>query len=112
MNGLKNLISPKHRESKGILSLWRGPGAQPLVSTHYVGVLDGVRVLCVLAVALFHVWQQSWLTPSLPFGLGRLDVVVRSGYIFVDGLILLSGFLLFLPYARQKVEGGVLPSAR
>jgi peptidoglycan/LPS O-acetylase OafA/YrhL len=75
-------------------------------------VLDGVRTLCVLAVALFHVWQQSWLTPTLPFGLGRLDVVVRSGYIFVDGLILLSGFLLFLPYARQKVEGGALPLAK
>jgi peptidoglycan/LPS O-acetylase OafA/YrhL len=107
---------PKHknRDSKGIKSLWRGPGAEPLVSTKHVGVLDGVRALCVFFVAWFHVWQQSWLTPSVTlFGEKiSLDFVVRSGYIFVDGLILLSGFLLFLPYARCKAEGAPMPSMR
>ncbi len=108
------LISVKDGDSQGGVSLERGPGAEPLVSTKHVGVLDGVRALCVFFVAWFHVWQQSWLTPSLPwFGKAvSLDFVVRSGYIFVDGLILLSGFLLFLPYARHKVEGDKLPSMR
>jgi len=108
------LISIKDGDSQGVVSLERRPGAAPLVSTKHVGVLDGVRALCVFFVAWFHVWQQSWLTPGFTlFGKAvSLDVVVRSGYIFVDGLILLSGFLLFLPYARHKVEGEKLPSMR
>ncbi len=111
-------LMPNHpnKDSKGRGSRIPGPGAAPLglVSTKHVGVLDGVRVLCVFLVAWFHVWQQSWLTPTLHwFGHSiSLDFVVRSGYIFVDGLILLSGFLLFLPYARHKVEGEKLPSIR
>lgn len=104
----------KNGDSQGVVSLERGPGAEPLVSTKHVGVLDGVRALCVFFVAWFHVWQQSWLTPYITlFGEKiSLDFVVRSGYIFVDGLILLSGFLLFLPYARCKIEGGPMPSMR
>lgn len=79
-----------------------------------VDVLDGVRVICVFFVAWFHIWQQSWLTPSFTVGSLRisLDFITRSGYIFVDGLILLSGFLLFLPYARYKWEGGKRPGGR
>ncbi len=102
----------RHWRGQGYGALERGPGAEPLA--RHVGVLDGVRVLCVFFVAWFHVWQQSWLTPYVSLFGERisLDFVVRSGYIFVDGLILLSGFLLFLPYARHKAEGGVLPSIR
>ena len=79
-----------------------------------VDVLDGVRVICVFFVAWFHIWQQSWLTPSFTVGSLRisLDFITRSGYIFVDGLILLSGFLLFLPYARHKAMGEARPSVR
>ena len=104
----------KNKDSKGMSFLWRGPGAAPRGSTRHVGVLDGIRALCVFLVAWFHVWQQSWLTPyAALFGEKiSLDFVVRSGYIFVDGLILLSGFLLFLPYARHKAEGEALPSIR
>ena len=108
------LLRIKEKDSKGIVFLWQGLGAEPLANTKHVGVLDGVRALCVFFVAWFHVWQQSWLFPNITwFGEKvSLDFVVRSGYIFVDGLILLSGFLLFLPYARHKVEGGTLPSMR
>ncbi len=107
-----NLVVIKERVSKGIIFLWRRPGAAPLAK--HVGVLDGVRALCVFFVAWFHVWQQSWLSPGFKwFGQTvSLDFVVRSGYIFVDGLILLSGFLLFLPYARHKAEGEKLPAIR
>ncbi len=103
---------PKDRDSQGTLSLERGPGAEPLKK--HVGVLDGVRALCVFFVAWFHVWQQSWLAPNFQiFGKSvSLDFVVRSGYIFVDGLILLSGFLLFLPYARHMLLGEKRPSLK
>jgi len=72
--------------------------------------LDGWRVLLVFIVSWYHIWQQSWLTPSV--GKYSLDYLVRSGYMPVDGTILLSGFLLFLPYARAMRENKPAPSTR
>lgn len=68
----------------------------------HLDVLDGVRVLCILLVGWFHIWQQSWLAPQFEV-LGEfisLDFLLRSGYIWVDGMLLLSGFLLYLPYTQ------------
>ena len=72
--------------------------------------LDGFRVLLVFIVAWFHIWQQSWLTPHI--GRVSLDFLVRSGYMEVDGTILLSGFLLFLPWVYGRREGGWMPGTR
>ena len=75
----------------------------------HLDVLDGVRVLCILLVGWFHIWQQSWLSPQFEV-LGEfvsLDFLLRSGYIWVDGLLLLSGFLLYLPYTQA---GSRLPA--
>ncbi|MBR4080323.1 MAG: acyltransferase family protein [Clostridia bacterium] len=72
--------------------------------------LDGFRVLLVFIVSWYHFWQQSWLTPGV--GSVSLDFLVRSGYMHVDGTILLSGFLLFLPYARSMYLGEALPDVR
>ena len=72
--------------------------------------LDGFRVLLVFIVSWYHIWQQSWLTPRV--GNVSLDFLVRAGYMPVDGTILLSGFLLFLPYARHMLLGERMPSAR
>lgn len=72
--------------------------------------LDGFRVLLVFIVSWYHIWQQSWLTPRV--GSVSLDFLVRAGYMPVDGTILLSGFLLFLPYARHMLLGEPMPSAR
>lgn len=72
--------------------------------------LDGLRVLLVFIVSWYHIWQQSWLTPSV--GSYSLDYLVRAGYMPVDGTILLSGFLLFLPYARSLLMGEPLPDRR
>lgn len=71
-----------------------------------IGVLYGFRALMVLFVVNFHLWQQGWLPQRLKiFDLQiSLDYFTRSSYLFVDGMMLLTGFLLFLPYARQKRE--------
>ncbi len=72
-----------------------------------IDVLDGVRAVMILFVGWFHIWQQSWLTPAVRLG-GRvysLDPLLRSGYIWVDGMILLSGFLLFLTYGQRPMSG-------
>ena len=74
----------------------------------YVDVLDGVRAVLIFLVGWFHIWQQSWLTPYVVID-GRyhsLDPLLRSGYIWVDGMILLSGFLLYLPYTRRPWRKG------
>jgi peptidoglycan/LPS O-acetylase OafA/YrhL len=72
--------------------------------------LDGLRVLMIFIVSWFHIWQQSWLSPAI--GTWSLDYLVRSGYIWVDGTVLLSSFLLFLPYAKAMREKGPVPDTR
>lgn len=70
---------------------------------YHIGVLDGVRAVAIMLVAWYHIWQQSWLMPI--YGSINLDWLVRNGCILVDLVILLSGFCLFLPYARKMVFG-------
>ena len=72
--------------------------------------LDGLRVLMIFIVSWYHIWQQSWLSPAI--GSWSLDYLVRSGYIWVDGTVLLSSFLLFLPYAKAMREKGPVPDTR
>ncbi|MBE5786383.1 MAG: acyltransferase [Clostridiales bacterium] len=84
---------------------------QEAPNSHLVDVLDGFRALCVLLVGWFHIWQQGWLAPSFTlFGQYiSLDFLLRSGYIWVDGLLLISGFLLYLPYTLGKDSPAILP---
>ena len=70
---------------------------------YHIGVLDGIRVIAIFLVAWYHIWQQSWLQPLTEHV--NLDWLVRNGSILVDMMILLSGFCLFLPYARDMVYG-------
>ena len=72
--------------------------------------LDGLRVLMIFIVSWYHIWQQSWLRPAV--GTYSLDYLVRSGYIWVDGTVLLSSFLLFLPYAKAMRERLPVPDTR
>ena len=71
--------------------------------------LDGLRVLMIFIVSWYHIWQQSWLGPYIriaPLGISySLDYLVRSGYVWVDGTVLLSAFLLYLPLARSGQQG-------
>ncbi|MCQ2457168.1 MAG: acyltransferase [Clostridia bacterium] len=79
-------------------------------STDRIPELDGIRVIMIFIVSWYHLWQQSWLTPYI--GSYSLDYLLRSGYIWVDGTVLLSAFLLFLPYARVMLHGGTVPDTR
>ena len=84
--------------------------AQP--SDRYVDTCDGVRAIAVLIIGWFHIWQQSWLWPGFTlFGYEiNLDPLVRSGYMWVDVMILISGFCLYLPWARIYAHGGDKPN--
>ena len=76
----------------------------------HIDALDGIRVLIILIVGWFHIWQQSWYSPSFTIGKEyiSLDFLLRSGYMWVDAMLLLSGFLLYLPYTQA---GSELPKA-
>ena len=79
-----------------------------------IGVLYGFRALMILFVMNYHLWQQSWIPQAVRVGRRyiSLDFWTRSSYLFVDGMILMSGFLLYLPWARAKLEGAQEPSVR
>lgn len=75
----------------------------PDYAIHHIKVLDGVRALAILFVVWFHLWQQSWV--PLQIGTYNMDWISRTGYLMVDMMILLSGFCLFLPHAREVFYG-------
>ena len=92
------------------IALWM-EDARSHPSDRYVDTCDGLRAIAVLIIGWFHIWQQSWLFPELTV-LGRsisFDPLVRSGYIHVDIMILISGFCLYLPWARLRLDGGQTP---
>ena len=76
----------------------------------WIPELDGLRALMIFMVSWYHIWQQSWLTPAV--GSWSLDYLLRSGYVWVDGTVLLSAFLLYRPYARARMGGTALPDPR
>lgn len=67
---------------------------------------DLMRVVAAGSVGWFHIWQQSWV------GAGEWTFWARSGAAWVDGMILLSAFCLFLPYANAMAQGRPCPTVR
>ncbi len=59
---------------------------------------DFMRAVAAFSIAWYHIWQQSWV------GGGKLDFWNRTGALWVDILIMLSAFCLFLPYANAKAD--------
>ena len=85
-----------------------------VINTKYIDVLDGVRAFAIIMVLIFHFWQQTWITPVIrvPFlkfiGLDNFNTyyLLYSGFEYVDLMIFLSAFCLFLPHAREMISGG------
>lgn len=66
---------------------------------NHPAAVDFFRVLATFCVGWFHIWQQSWV------GGGPLDHWPRSGAVWVDVLVMLSAFCLFLPTANALADG-------
>ena len=79
----------------------------PSRDRNYLAAADLLRVFAVGLVAWFHIWQQSWLDPGFRLAGAYIDLqrIVRRGYMAVDLMLLLSGFLLYLPAARRARRG-------
>ena len=78
-----------------------GPGP---AQGDYADAGDFLRVACVGLIGWYHIWQQSWLNPNLEIfgGTVRLYPIVACGYMFVDLMLLLSGFLLMLGWLSGR----------
>lgn len=74
------------------------------VRAEYADAGDILRVACVFFVGWYHIWQQSWLNPNLIVNghTLRLYPLVACGYMFVDLMLMLSGFLLMLGYLSGR----------
>lgn len=77
----------------------------------HLGVIDGLRAIAVLMIVWFHFWQQSWLSSDFTIFNHHiyLDLIPRTGFLGVELLLFISGFGLFLPYARQMVHQTQVP---
>ncbi len=77
-----------------------------------IPALDGVRAIATLAVVSFHingfVHNKFWSMQDNPLA----SAVVTFGGSGVTLFFVLSGFLLFLPYARALLTGDRWPSLR
>lgn len=100
------------RAMAGVAAAWpTSPQPPANAAAHELPALDGLRALAILMVLWHHmyrwgpddwgIWKQPILRASADFG-----------FIGVLLFFVLSGFLLFLPYARALVGGGRWPSAR
>src|SRR5579885_378916 len=79
-----------------------------------IAVLDGVRAVACFTVIAYHI---NLITSNLhnwqPLALGIfIPGIMRTGYAGVTLFFVLSGFLLFLPYAKAILFEGQWPSMR
>ncbi len=74
--------------------------------------LDGLRAVAALLVVLYHACVFSISRVSVSIGSLNLFPIWNYGRTGVQLFFVLSGFLLFLPYARAMLRGQQLPSAR
>lgn len=66
-----------------------------------IAVLDGVRAIACLSVISYHINRFTLLSHLWSFSLGPLTAsVAMSGWSGVTLFFVLSGFLLFMPYAK------------
>lgn len=75
------------------------PPAAGAVRRHIPG-LDGIRAIAAGLVLVYHFWAVNKVTFPEP-----VQLVVTTGWVGVDIFFVISGFILFLPWARGAFTG-------
>ena len=82
-----------------------GPAAVPVVGgvaiPSHVGGIDGLRGLAAFSIAIFHIFTGAGMPEFRPWGHVNLLRPMHDGWAAVNFFLVLSGFCLFWPYARQ-----------
>src|SRR5258708_228964 len=88
-----------------VIGQWIRAGLEDFRKKNTIPVLDGVRAFACLIVIWFHVYRiprdlHVWSTQ--PFSNRLLNSFLFFGKYGVTLFFVLSGFLLFLPFARRR----------
>jgi len=74
--------------------------------------VDGVRALAALSVLVWHVWAHSTLTNKYGVSVSPFTKIFANMQAGVAVFFVVSGFLLFRPFARALLHDEALPSLR
>lgn len=72
--------------------------------------IEGLRALSALGVLTWHVWSHPTLSPVYGVAVGPLTRPLDTARVGVAMFFVLSGFLLYRPFAAAIVRGTPLPS--
>lgn len=78
------------------------------MQTHRLDALDGLRGIAIGLVVWYHLWQVSWLDPTVA-GVSFVFIPI-SGFLGVELFFFLSAFCLSYPYVRAHFAGEPPPS--
>lgn len=79
---------------------------RPTRSLAYRPELDGIRLIAILAVVVFHIGSTLVFVPGTGIG----PQIVHAGHWGVQLFFVLSGFVLGLPFARARLGQGERPA--
>ncbi|MDX8151376.1 acyltransferase [Patulibacter brassicae] len=82
------------------------PRATPSSDVRW-GALDGLRGVAAIGVVLVHVWM--FVRGDTPAPRGTLDDVISQLRLGMPMFFVLSGFLIFRPFAAALIDGRPLP---
>src|SRR4051794_5179094 len=85
------------------------PTGEPAgAARRHIAGLDGIRAIAAGLVLLYHYWATAG-SASLP---APLSLIASNGGVGVDIFFVISGFILFLPWARAGWTGGTIDRRR
>ena len=84
------------------------PGSLTTVTQGRSIALDALRGLAALSVVVFHVWVYARPVPGSTLATVP-DKFLNEGRLGLILFFVLSGYLLYLPWARAALDGGRAP---